>query len=296
MAAMAGHEYPMDALSPREREELACLLERALAEEGPDATSAALIPGELALAGTIVPRRACTVAGVPVALETAARYGVTFVPRCRDGEELAADAVVAEIAGPARAVLACERVLLNFLGRLSGIATLTRAYVRAFHPTPVFDTRKTTPGWRYLEKYAVRAGGGRNHRMGMNDQFLVKDNHLAALAKAGATLTIADMVARMRAAAPRLAVEIEVENDADFRSAVAAGADIVMLDNWPTEAVRAALAWLATRPGRRPQIELSGGVTFARAPELAGLGADRVSVGALTHGATSCDFSLELPT
>ncbi len=283
-----------DVLSAPEREELAHLLDRALAEDGPDVTSAALIPAELSLAGTIVPRRPCTVAGIPVAAEAAARYGVRFVPRCRDGDEVRPDDVVAEVSGRARAVLACERVLLNFLGRLSGVATLTRTYVRAFHPTAVFDTRKTTPGWRRLEKYAVRAGGGRNHRMGLYDQFLVKDNHLAILAGEGGAYCLADLAARMRAAAPGLQVEIEVEHDADFRSAVLAGADIVMLDNWRTEDMRAALAWLATREPRRVQIEISGGITLQRAPELAGLGADRVSVGALTHSAVGCDFSLEL--
>jgi nicotinate-nucleotide pyrophosphorylase (carboxylating) len=288
------HAATAPALSAREREELACLLDRARAEEGPDVTSVAIIPAGLTLAGTIVPRRTCTVAGIPVALEVAARYGVTLVPYCRDGDEVAPERSVANVSGDARAVLACERVLLNFLGRLSGVATLTRAYARVFHPTAVFDTRKTTPGWRYLEKYAVRAGGGRNHRMGLDDQFLVKDNHLATLAGASVAYSIANLIERMRAAAPGLAIEIEVENDADFKHAVIAGADIVMLDNWRTEAMRAALAWLATRGPRRVQIEISGGITFPRAPELAGLGADRVSVGALTHSAVGCDFSLEL--
>ncbi|HNR99517.1 MAG TPA: carboxylating nicotinate-nucleotide diphosphorylase [Planctomycetota bacterium] len=277
-----------------EREELALLVDRALAEDGPDRTSAALIPAGLALAGTIVARGGCILAGLPAAAEVAARCGAAFAARCRDGDEVAPNGAVADLAGSARAVLRCERVLLNFLGRLSGIATLTRRYARALHPTPVFDTRKTTPGWRRLEKYAVRAGGGRNHRLGLDDQFLVKDNHLAALAAAGGARPLHELVAAMRAAAPGLAIEIEVENEDDFRAAVLAGADIVMLDNWTTDAMRAALAWLDTRGARRVRIEISGGVTLARAPELAGLGADRVSVGALTHAAVWCDFALEV--
>ncbi|HAK95585.1 MAG TPA: carboxylating nicotinate-nucleotide diphosphorylase [Planctomycetes bacterium] len=281
-------------LSAPEREELAFLIDRALAEDGPDRTSAALIPAGLALAATVVSRGACTIAGLPAAAEVAARCGAAFAACCGDGDEVDGGSAVARLSGPARAVLGCERVLLNFLGRLSGIATLTRQYARALHPTPVFDTRKTTPGWRRMEKYAVRAGGGRNHRMGLDDQFLVKDNHLAALAAAAGARPISELVASMRAAAPDLRIEIEVENDADFRAAVVAGADIVMLDNWPTDAMRAAVAWLAARGARRVQVEISGGVTLARAPELAGLGADRVSVGALTHGAVWCDFSLEM--
>ena len=285
----------MDAcFGATETEDLQRLMAWALREDGEDVTTNALFAADVAIEGRIVARRPCRVAGLPAAVQIARTAGLALEPLVPEGADVAPDAAVASVGGTVRGLLGIERPLLNMLGRLSGIATTTADYAAAFRPTPVYDTRKTTPGWRTLEKYAVRVGGGRNHRAGLYDQFLVKDNHLAALARTGGTRTLAAIVARARAHRPELAVEVEVETFEAFEAAVLAGADFVMLDNWPTPSIARAVAWLDARGPRRAALELSGGITLARAPELARIGADRVSVGALTHSAPSCDFSLDL--
>jgi nicotinate-nucleotide pyrophosphorylase (carboxylating) len=286
--------------SNREREEFILLLEKAIQEDGEDVTSAAVIPAQAAAGGVVVARDPCRVAGLPAAAILSARFDLTFRPLVGEGADVDANTEIVHLAGTVRQVLRAERILLNFLSRLSGVATLTRRYVESFRPTPVYDTRKTTPGWRHLEKYAVRVGGGRNHRLGLDDQILVKDNHFAALLALGEEHDLGAVISRARRfrdARPErlgLAIEVEVLTLADFQEAVRAGADIVMLDNWTTEAVVAALEWIPPQDRRRVQIELSGGITLQRAPELAGLGADRVSVGALTHAVTAVDFSLDI--
>jgi nicotinate-nucleotide pyrophosphorylase (carboxylating) len=291
-------------LTPQERDEALMLLRKAQDEDGRDVTSEAILPEGTRVEGRIVTRQACRVAGLPVAVLLCEDAGVSLEACVDEGAARAAGAAIARVMGDARSILGCERILLNFLGRLSGIATLTRRYVEAFHPTAIYDTRKTTPGWRLLDKYAVRVGGGVNHRISLEDQVLIKDNHLAALRHGGESQGLEQIVDRAlrfreehasRGTVPEdLRVEVEVDNEADFRAAVQAGADIVMLDNWATPAIRKALAWLREEGPSGVEIELSGGITLDRGPELAAIGADRISVGALTHSVQGIDFSLEL--
>jgi nicotinate-nucleotide pyrophosphorylase (carboxylating) len=208
-----------------------------------------------------------------------------FEALASDGDSVEGHAVVARMTGSERAILTAERVALNFLGRLSGIATLTRRYVDAIEGTgaAVLDTRKTTPGLRALEKYAVVAGGGRNHRFGLDDAVLVKDNHLRAAGSVGAA------VALVRAATD-LPVEVECEAVAQVREAVDAGVDAILLDNMTLDELRAAVALV----DGRARLEASGGVTLDTVRAIAETGVDEISVGALTHSARSLDVSLEL--
>jgi nicotinate-nucleotide pyrophosphorylase (carboxylating) len=211
---------------------------------------------------------------------------VSFEPSAADGDRVAQATGLARISGRTRAVLTGERTALNILGRLSGIATLTRSFVEAIDGSgaAILDTRKTTPGLRALEKYAVRCGGGRNHRFGLDDGILVKDNHLRA---AGG---VRPAVERLRAAGTGLPIEVEAESLDDVREALAAGAEQILLDNMPPALMREAVA-LADG---RATLEASGGVSLATVREIAETGVDFISVGALTHSARSLDVSLEL--
>ena len=207
-----------------------------------------------------------------------------------DGSAVVPGDVVATVEGPLRSILTAERTALNFLGHLSGVATLTRAYVvavQAANPaTRVLDTRKTTPGLRALEKAAVRAGGGHNHRGNLSEAVLVKDNHLGGA-------TIAEAVARARAQWPGRMVEVECDRLAQVDEAVAAGATVVLLDNMGPDQVAEAVARVRAA-GSDVLIEVSGGVSLATAPALAAAGADVLSAGALTHSAPVLDLGLDL--
>jgi nicotinate-nucleotide pyrophosphorylase (carboxylating) len=198
-----------------------------------------------------------------------------------------------ELAGPARALLTAERVALNFVQRLSGIATLTAAFVRAVHGTGahILDTRKTTPGLRLLEKYAVACGGGVNHRLGLYDLVLIKDNHLAALAQEGPQ-PIVRAVQRARARYPQLQVEVEADTLEQVEEAVLAGADFILLDNMTPRQLREAVR----RVAGRAKTEASGGVTLKTVRALARTGVDFISVGALTHSAPAVDVALDFET
>ncbi len=215
---------------------------------------------------------------------------VTLDPRvwfkllARDGAKVKRGQVLAEVSGPCRSVLSAERTALNFIQRLSGIATLTAEYVRRVKGlrTVILDTRKTTPGWRELEKYAVRCGGGRNHRAGLYDMVLVKDNHIAA---AG---SVAEALRRCRGS--RLKLEVEVKNLAELDEALAAGAKFIMLDNMSPALMRQAVR--RARGGAK--LEASGGVTLATIRRIARTGVDYISVGALTHSAPAFDISLDV--
>ena len=263
----------------------------ALAEDiGPgDVTSEALIGPDVRARARILLKEPGVLAGLPVA---AAVFGslandVAFTPLRADGERIAEPPVtVAELAGPLRAILAGERTALNLLGRLSGIATLARAFVDAVAGTGavILDTRKTTPGLRLLEKYAVRCGGATNHRVGLYDAVLIKDNHLHA---AGG---VAQAVRRARDVAPGLLIEVEAETLEQVAEAVTAGADRILLDNMPLPMLREAVA-LA---GGRVPLEASGGVTLATVRSIAETGVDFISAGAITHAARSLDVSLEV--
>lgn len=254
--------------------------------------SAELLAGAGRARARVVARRPLVLAGLGLLDVVFAAYG----GRCRatllaaDGQSVAAGAAVAEVEGPAAELLSAERVLLNFLQRLCGVATHTRAHVLALgaSPTKLLDTRKTTPGFRMLEKYAVGQGGGHNHRLGLFDRIMVKDNHLAA---GGATAgeRLAAFVRRARAERPDLLVEVEVDHPGQIEPALAAGADIVLLDNFSFADLREAIPLLRGRAWS----EVSGGVSLESLPMIGALAPDFVSSGALTHAAPWCDLGLD---
>jgi len=257
-----------------------------------DATTRALVPEGARTRAAIVARQTCVVCGVDVAVETFRQTDPAI--RCavpaKDGATVRKGGVILDLRGPARGILTGERVALNFLQRLSGIATLTREFARRAtpHGAAVLDTRKTTPGLRALEKYAVRCGGGTNHRFGLDDRVLIKDNHLAFWA-GRRRRSLADAVRAARAVYPKLPVEIEVESEAELRDALEAEPDWILLDNMPPARLRRCVRIAAGRA----RLEASGGVTLATVAVIAATGVDAVSVGALTHSAPAADLSLE---
>jgi nicotinate-nucleotide pyrophosphorylase (carboxylating) len=269
------------------------IVELALAEDigAGDVTSLATVPAGAHARGTIVAKAAGVVSGLDVAGLVFRRVNpaVEFSPRVPDGERVRPGAPVAEVAGLARSLLAAERVALNLLQRLSGVATLTAAYVEAVAGTRarIVDTRKTTPGLRALEKAAVRHGGGHNHRFGLADGVLIKDNHLAAVGGPD-RVTRAVRLARERAPHP-LRIEVEVTTLDEVSEAVAAGADVVLLDNMDPATMRRAVELVAGRA----LVEASGGITLETVRAVAETGVDLISVGALTHSAPALDLSLQ---
>lgn len=255
----------------------------------------------------VVARAAGVLAGLEVGPLLAAAFrrrldaDVRFEPGARrDGAAVAAGDRVAELFGPLAAVLTTERTLLNFLGRLSGVATQTQRYVAAARTAnprvQILDTRKTLPGWRELDKYAVRCGGGTNHRFGLHDAVLLKDNHLAGVPTDEWAAKLADLLDRLPRDPPPAFVEVEVDTLAQLEQVlVVPGIDIVLLDNFKLEALEKAVAYRdAVPPARRPQLEASGGVTLDTIAAIAATGVDRISVGALTHSAVQLDFGLDL--
>ena len=269
-------------------------LEEDLGAEG-DLTSRAVIPPELPGRAALVARSAGVVAGLPAARQTFAVIDpqLSFQTLVPDGSAVAPGTVLAVVGGRMRSILTGERTALNFLQRLSGVATQTAKYVQAVAglPCQVLDTRKTTPGWRRLEKYAVRRGGGHNHRMGLGDGVLIKDNHLAAVG--GGPAAVAEAVRLARALyGSRFPLEIEVDDLEEFDAALAARPDIVLLDNMKPDLLREAVRRRnATASG--VLLEASGGVTLATLRAIAETGVDCVSVGALTHSAVALDIALD---
>jgi nicotinate-nucleotide pyrophosphorylase (carboxylating) len=211
----------------------------------------------------------------------------------RDGQRVKTGASLLRISGPAHAILGGERIALNFVQRLSGVATVTAQFVHAVRETEaqILDTRKTTPGWRRFEKYAVTCGGGRNHRLGLFDLVLIKDNHLAALRDAKPN-PIAAAVRRARERFPRLKVEVEADTLKQVEQAVTAGADLILLDNMKPEQLRQAVKLVAGRA----KTEASGGVNLRNVSAIARTGVDFISVGALTHSARAVDIGLDFET
>ncbi len=271
------------------------LIRRALEEDGAgaDITTLSTVPADQQARGSIVTRQAGVIAGLAVAAETFRvldeRVSVELL--VRDGEAVQPGQVLAHLSGPARSLLSAERVALNFLGHLSGIATITAQCVRAIEGTHarILDTRKTTPGLRSLEKDAVRLGGGSNHRFGLSDGVLIKDNHIKA---AGG---IAQAVAAARRLAPHLLkIEIECETLEEIPEALQAGADVVLLDNMDVQTMHSAVA-LVRRSAPKVLIEASGniGTDPIRLAAVAATGVDFISLGALTHSAPNFDVSLE---
>lgn len=264
-----------------------------------DITSETFIPEDAQAEGQLLAKQDFVLCGLPVA-EMAFReldHDCAIFAAATDGERIKSGVAFATVRGSARAILTAERTALNFLQRLSGIATLTAAYVEKVKGTgaQIYDTRKTTPGLRVLEKYAVRVGGGRNHRMGLYDQILLKDNHLALLNAAG---TDAFKMMKELDRGGLAQVEIEVTNIADALRALEAGADIVMLDNMSVEQMCEVVEKTGRRAGElggaMPALEASGGVTLERAAQVAATGVDRISVGSLTHSAAAVDISLDI--
>jgi nicotinate-nucleotide pyrophosphorylase (carboxylating) len=281
--------------TPLDDEYLRRVVGVALAEDGAgeDITTDALVPPEQKGSAVIVAKEAGVVAGLPVAAAVfhAADPSLSFQMRVPDGARVAAGETVAQVEGRVASILRAERVALNFLQRLSGIATATARLVEAVAglPTRILDTRKTTPGLRPLERYAVRRGGGQNHRYNLADGILVKDNHWRAVrAQSG---DIAGAVRRLRERAPQgRRVEVEVTSPAEEEEALAAGADILLLDNMGPEEMRQAVELARGRA----QTEASGGITLENVRAVAETGVDYVSVGAITHSAPALDISLEL--
>ena len=265
------------------------IVRAALLEDiGPgDITTAATVPADSRAEAVIVAKSACVLAGLDVAREAFLQVdpAVTFAAIKHDGDSCAAGSRVATVQGPAAAILTAERTALNFLQRLSGVATRTREFVEATGGRlTILDTRKTTPTLRVLEKYAVRCGGGANHRTGLYDGVLIKENHARVAGGIGSAV----QRVRERGASPP--IEVEAQSLQDVEAALAAGAEIIMLDNLDDVATQAALSTIAGRA----RVELSGNMTLERVRRLAQTGADCISIGALTHSAPAADLSLEV--
>ena len=279
------HAFPLDRLALRAAIREALLEDRAFE----DVTTLAMIPGSAVSSAVLAARKPGVICGGPLATEAFQQLSdqvrvETLMP---DGSVVARGDEVLRITGPSRALLQAERVALNYMIHLSGVATLTHTYVQAIAGTPakILDTRKTTPGLRLLEKYAVRCGGGRNHRMDLASMAMLKDNHLAAVG--------GDIVAAVAAARVLLPAGMQVEVEADRRAqverAITSRADVIMLDNMPLEMMRECVQLVAGRA----IVEASGGVTLDRVRAIAETGVDWISVGALTHSAPALDLGLD---
>ncbi len=271
------------------------IVDRALAEDlgWGDITTEALIPSDQRGIASIIVKSEGILAGIEVAKKVFHQIdpGLRMDVLLEDGTRIKASDVIARVEGKVANILKAERVALNFLQRLSGIATETNRYVEAVKGLPVhiMDTRKTTPSLRVLEKYAVRVGGGENHRMNLGDGILIKDNHLAALRSRG--LSLKEIIAKAQQNAPkRLKIEVEVKTVPEALEAAEAGADIVMLDNMSLGDIRQAVKMIHGRA----LIEASGGITLDKVRAVAETGVDFISVGALTHSVKALDISLEI--
>lgn len=271
------------------------IVDRALAEDlgWGDITTEALIPSDQRGIASIIVKSEGILAGIEVAKKVFHQVdpGLRMDVLLEDGTRIKASDVIARVEGKVANILKAERVALNFLQRLSGIATETNRYVEAVEGLPVhiMDTRKTTPSLRVLEKYAVRVGGGENHRMNLGDGILIKDNHLAALRSRG--LSLKEIIAKAQQNAPkRLKIEVEVKTVPEALEAAEAGADIVMLDNMSLGDIRQAVKMIHGRA----LIEASGGITLDKVRAVAETGVDFISVGALTHSVKALDISLEV--
>ncbi len=272
------------------------LIGLALAEDvgNGDITTLSTVPAEVTATGVLLAKEAGVLSGIDVteAVFATVDSDIDFGATCANGERIDAGATIARLSGPARSLLTAERTALNILQRLSGVATVTARYVAATEGTraKIVDTRKTTPGMRMLEKRAVLHGGGANHRFGLADGVLIKDNHLAAI---GGDHPVRDAIRSARALAPHtMKIEVEVTTLDELDEALATGADIVMLDNMDTDKMTDAVQ-RRDRVSPGVLLEASGGITLARIPEIAATGVDLISAGALTHSATALDISLD---
>jgi nicotinate-nucleotide pyrophosphorylase (carboxylating) len=250
------------------------------------------VPEDLTATAFMVARESLVLAGIQLAEAAFSQLSgdARFERLASDGNRVSGGERLLKISGPARALLTAERVALNFVQRLSGVATLTAQFVEAVRGTGavILDTRKTTPGWRRLEKYAVTRGGGRNHRFGLFDMILIKDNHLAALRNEPPN-PIEAAVRRARGKFPGLKIEVEADTPAQVQQALHAGADVILLDNMTVSEMRTAVGWIAGAA----KTEASGGITLATVRAVAETGVDYISVGALTHSARAADIGLD---
>ena len=259
-----------------------------------DTTSLSVIPKDLDAVAILKVKEPCIVSGLEVAKKVFMKVdpNLNFEAKVSDGDTLETYTVIAEISGNAQSLLTAERTALNFLQRLAGISTITSEYVKALgdSKTKILDTRKTTPGWRSLEKYAVAAGGGTNHRMGLYDRVMIKDNHreLAGIQGEGG---ITRSVKLSREMFPDLEVEVEADSFEEVIEASKIGADYILLDNMTNEEMKKVVEALK---GTTSKLEASGGITIERIPSIAQIGVDFISVGALTHSVKSADISMEI--
>jgi nicotinate-nucleotide pyrophosphorylase (carboxylating) len=273
-----------------EAEQIRRAIQAALAEDvGPgDVTSRATLPAELVYNGRFLAKAPGIIAGLDVVAQVFAALDPTIclTPLAQDGDRVERGAIIATVQGPARSLLTAERTALNFLQRMSGIATLTRHFVDAVEGTKavILDTRKTAPGLRAIDKWAVRLGGGQNHRYGLYDMVLIKDNHIAAVGG------LTEAVVRARQAAQGLPIEVEVKNLAELEEALPLNVDRIMLDNMSLAEMKQAVE----RVNGRCPLEASGNVTLHTVAAIAATGVDYISSGALTHSVTALDISLEL--
>lgn len=297
MSVAAAAVQAIPAVTSLPPAEVQAIIDRALAEDiaWGDVTTQALVPPDARATAEARAKRPGVLAGIEVFVQTFRTLdpAVQVDVRVPDGARLAAGDVIAVLEGRAAPMLSAERVALNFLQRMSGIATATAAFVALVgdRPVRIIDTRKTVPGLRILDKYAVRCGGGSNHRYNLADAVLIKDNHLAIARREG--LSLAQVIARVRErVSPFLKIEVEVESVEEAAEAAAGGADLILLDNMPpaqmAEAVRAVAG--------RALVEASGGITLESLPEVLATGVDLISSGALTHSVRALDISLDIRT
>ena len=273
------------------------LIRQALAEDigSNDVTTEVLIPDELKVTGYLQAREDCVVAGLPVFTEVFKELDSSLEVKCHytDGQLIEADSNIAIVSGAARSILTGERTALNFIQRLSGIATLTHRYVTALgkSSTQILDTRKTTPGLRVLEKYAVTMGGGVNHRMGLYDRILIKDNHLFLVSQIGEG-GIKTAVEHCREKYPDLEIEVEVDSLNQLSEALEVGVNFILLDNMSTAEMIEAVE-LRNSKYSQTLLEASGSITLERIPEIRAIGLDYISVGSITHSYRSIDMGLD---
>ncbi|OIO34211.1 MAG: nicotinate-nucleotide diphosphorylase (carboxylating) [bacterium (Candidatus Ratteibacteria) CG_4_10_14_3_um_filter_41_18] len=291
-------------------QEIKDLIKRALDEdigEG-DRTTKILFPMAKKVKAIILAKEKGIIAGLPIAklsFKTLDKK-IKFIPRVKEGEEVKANQIVAELVGNCAGLLAGERVALNFLSHLSGIATLTDLLVKKVkNRVKIMDTRKTLPGLRILEKYAVKTGGGKNHRFGLFDGILIKDNHieiatssaekseLLAMTPKLKIQVIEELILTAKKEAKKMKVEVEVENYQEALTAIRTGADIIMLDNMKPATIRKIVKFAKNLP-KKPIFEISGGITLENISQFASLGIDRISLGALTHSAPALDLGMEI--
>ena len=278
--------------------EIEDLVKRALAEdigEG-DITAKILFPGAKKVKAIILAKEKGVIAGLPIAklVFKSIDEKITFIPVIKEGEKIRKNQIVAKITGNCKVILAGERTALNFLSHLSGIATLTARFVEQTksYKVKIMDTRKTTPNLRLLEKDAVKVGGGKNHRFGLFDGILIKDNHISAKFE-NRIGVIEELVKLAKRKAKKMKVEVEVENYREAKAAITSGADIIMLDNISPKMIKKIIKSAKNLP-KRPLFEVSGGINLKNINQFASLGIDRISIGALTHSAPALDLGLNI--